>query len=75
VAGIVRIAMEKPSKWTLVEERHDEKSVETRRTARMRVRGGYLYRVEVEAPHGLNSRQTALALAFVPKLTNRSRSR
>jgi hypothetical protein len=40
---------------------------ETRRTARLRVPGGHIYRCEVQTPSGEDFTQLAVAMVFVPK--------
>ena len=50
--------------WETVDEQRDQ--FETRRTARLKVFGGYLYRYEIDTPFGENARATQIAMTYVP---------
>lgn len=63
--------MKNERKWKLIAEEKDQ--YETRRTARLRVPGGYLYRYEIDTPHGEDARQTTVAMAYVPQPPGRER--
>lgn len=58
--------MSKVYDWELV-NKSDLPPAGWRTTHRLRVPGGWLYKVEVDVPAGLDSRQTVVALQFVPR--------
>ncbi len=59
--------------WEILDEEVDC-GFSTDLTARMSVPGGWLYRVEIDKPSSDESRQFALAVAFVPDPPIRSRA-
>ncbi|MHC4067208.1 MAG: hypothetical protein ACYSUI_22275 [Planctomycetota bacterium] len=52
-------------KWEQITNESDE--FEYRRTCRMSVPGGWLYRYELDKPISDDARQSSLAMTFVPK--------
>lgn len=56
--------MQRIAKWRLITD--DSNKDERRRTFRMKVGGGHLYRYEVDVPVSVSTRQIFETMVFVP---------